>query len=628
MQSIQRIKGSDGTENANLATVQDSRSPGSSTIVVDTVTGINEQGFEGSMGTPHTFTDPVTSETITVIDEATAVDFSGHVDGDNLEIDDIAPGYVDGGSSVGDIVVIRPTTNWANNLADVLAEQHKDDGSHGDITVDSITGGDAVFDSLEINGIVVPAGWSPLGVVPTTVVNNGNRSYTLTFADSMADTLDPGMRLRIARTVAAPTRCTSLNGSNQYYNKTSPSGMTWTDDFASGAWVKPSAYQTGTIISRYNGTSGWSLETSGEGTVTFIGFNGSSSNFRYITTYESLPLNRWTHVTAQLDMSAYTISSTTCYIMFNGIEVTASLNSGGTNPTALVQAGNLEIGSRNGGTQLFAGKIAQAFVTNAKITQANACTLMSQGLTASLITTHNIVSAYSFDNSIADLNTTTANDLTAQGSAVATNADSFAGKDANGSFGELDFALVTKVATTTVVVQVPEGCTIPTSGGIDSMDLSVAGKPFGFPRQEDRWAVLAFYYSRIAGSSSLNTWAGGQAKISAPIGDWKGQYDVPYYSDYGSGSNQQRIHYVTLSTTTNSETDINWSSAAMVQAASGNPLFGSQHLKTHFLSLAAATPYYIVFKESGTGGIANNNIFASQSSTNAPGYIRLIPACL
>lgn len=129
MASIELIKASDGSGNANVATVQSSRAPLASTIVVDTVLGINGAGFAGTMGTPHTFTDPVTSETITVISEATAVDFTGHVDGSNLEIDDIAPGYTDLGSEVGDIIVIRPTTQYADNLADVVAESHNDDGT-------------------------------------------------------------------------------------------------------------------------------------------------------------------------------------------------------------------------------------------------------------------------------------------------------------------------------------------------------------------------------------------------------------------------------------------------------------------------------------------------------------------
>lgn len=136
MASIDQIRASDGSGNASLATIQSSRSPGSSTIDVDTVAGVPDS-FMGSMGTPHTFTDPITSEVITVISEATAVDFSGHVDGANLEIDDIAPGYVDGGSEIGDIVIIRPTTQYADNVADVLDASHEDDGTLKDNIVDT-----------------------------------------------------------------------------------------------------------------------------------------------------------------------------------------------------------------------------------------------------------------------------------------------------------------------------------------------------------------------------------------------------------------------------------------------------------------------------------------------------------
>ena len=128
MASINLIKASDGTGNASTATVQTVRNSGVTTIIVDTVNNIPAT-FMGSMGTPHTFVDPVTSEEITVISEATAVDFTGHVSGANLEIDSIAPGYTDLGSAVGDIIVIRPTTEWANNIATVLAVAHNLDGT-------------------------------------------------------------------------------------------------------------------------------------------------------------------------------------------------------------------------------------------------------------------------------------------------------------------------------------------------------------------------------------------------------------------------------------------------------------------------------------------------------------------
>ncbi len=162
--SIERIKGSDGTGNVSLATVTNSRAPAATTIQVDTVTNFNVLGFEGSMGTPHTFTDPVTSETITVISEATCVDFSGHIDGSNIEIDEIADGYTDLGSEVGDIVIIRPTTNWANNVADVLEVTLEDDGElKPDAAINSPQGTLAnvtpVGSVLDYAGTAAPTGW-------------------------------------------------------------------------------------------------------------------------------------------------------------------------------------------------------------------------------------------------------------------------------------------------------------------------------------------------------------------------------------------------------------------------------------------------------------------------------------
>lgn len=164
MASIEQIKASDGSGNANVATVQSSRAPAATTIIVDTVLGINPTSFAGTMGTPHTFTDPITSEEITVISEATAVDFVGHVDGSNLEIDTIAPGYVDNGSEVGDIIVIRPTTQWGDNVAEVLEVTLEDDGElKPDAPINSPQGSLAlvtpVGSVLDFAGTSAPTGW-------------------------------------------------------------------------------------------------------------------------------------------------------------------------------------------------------------------------------------------------------------------------------------------------------------------------------------------------------------------------------------------------------------------------------------------------------------------------------------
>lgn len=329
--------------------------------------------------------------------------------------------------------------------------------------------------------INAPLGWTAFANTPNTVTYNGNRNYDLVFNSvDLTSSLSPGMKLQLTRTVAAPDQCADLEASSsQYFSKSSPNGMTFTDDFTVSAWVKLESYGVGVIASRYNGTSGWYLYVDAGGKVNLVGANGGSTNASQVISYASLPLNKWVHVAAQLDMSAFTATTTTSYVMFDGVDVAAAVSRGGTNPTALVQAGNLEIGSNNGGTNNFDGKIAQVAIFNAKVTQATMRTYMSQGLSGSETS---LISAYSFDNSINDLNTTNANNLTANGGAAATATDSpFANAV---SAGLLEYAEVNSVAfstNTTVNVRVPDTCMIPTSGGVSAVSYSTQSNPYGLP---------------------------------------------------------------------------------------------------------------------------------------------------
>jgi hypothetical protein len=366
--------------------------------------------------------------------------------------------------------------------------------------------------------------WNLLdGGAPTvsSVTANGNRSYTINFASDYSTTLSPGMRIKTTRTVAAPTQCTSLNGTTQYYNKTSPNKLTFTDDFVVSAWVKMTSYGAeSSIATRFNGTSGWLLNINSSGQIYLNGSNAGSGNTSRVTSYQSIPLNKWVHIAAQLDMSTFTATTTTSYVMIDGLDVPSAVSRTGTNPTALIQAGNLEIGSSNGGTQFFPGKIAQVAIYSAKVTQANIKATISQGLTGSETS---LVSAYSFNNVITDLNTSTANNLTAQGSAVATNADSPFGYQADGTISStLDYSIITKITTTAVTVQVPEGCTIPTTGGISGVSYATVKTPYGFPGQRGKWDIES--YIQTLGSTSSPTIAtfypNTNYALTVPIGEW------------------------------------------------------------------------------------------------------------
>lgn len=439
-------------------------------------------------------------------------------------------------------VYIVVASEIQNRLVDGLIVEHDQDGTHKNITTDTIvTSGNVTIGGTLTIGGSGSGGYDPITGTITAVTANGNRSYDLTTSADNTGLISPGMRARSTRTVAAPTQCTSLNGTTQYYScpsATVTADMTFTDDFVAGAWIKVSSYSatdTG-IISRWNGTSGWILVLRSSGKISLQGYNGGAVNTSYVDTYQSVPLNKWVFVAAQLDMSGYpTVGGTNSYIMFDGVEVPTVATRAGTNPTALVQAGDLNIGSYNNGAvgSFFPGKIAQAFVSSAKITQANIKTLYSQGLTASLISTHSIISAYSFDNSITDLNTTSANNLTANGSAVATNADSPFGGQADGTISStLDHGIIQKVTASTITVQVAEGCTIPTSGGVSSLSYATVKSPYGFPSQEGKWTICTRLRTNNATTSNAtygNFISGGWA-IYVPVGAWTVGYDIASYS--------------------------------------------------------------------------------------------------
>lgn len=392
----------------------------------------------------------------------------------------------------------------------------------------------------------------------SSVSSNTQHSYNVTFTSTVAAMLSPGMRLRTTRTVAAPTQCTSLNGTTNYFNKTSPSGMTFTDDFVALGWFKflsyPTAGSSEYLMSRYTGTGGWVLRIDDTGTIVLAGYNGSSANFSLVGSNQSVPLNKWVHITAQLDMSSFTATATTSYIMIDGVSVPSVVARGGTNPTTLTQTGNLEIGSRNGGNELANVKVAQAAVFNQKITQATAIGYMSQGLAG---TETGLISAYSFNNTLNDLNTVTANNLTAQGSAVATEADSPFGCQANDTISStLDYAIVTAVSGSTVTVQVPEGCTIPTTGGVSATAYSFSKAPYAMPTSRTKWSIQSL--ARVDGSQgspvSGTIYNPKGLFIALPTGKWKVYYSTAFQLERAaSGSTDGTIFYTTTNLSTAGE---------------------------------------------------------------------------
>lgn len=515
-------------------------------------------------------------------------------------------GTTDSAHSAGETVNMFFTeTHWDDAMDGILVE-HDQDGTHGAITASSITATTGTFTNLTIAGTATPEGWSALGATPDTITALGNRSYSMVFnSTDLTDTLSPGMRLKMTRTVSAPTQCTDLEASSsQYYSKSSPSGMTFTDDFVCSAWVKLESYTAGVIVSRYDGSSGFRFIINSSGQVILAGQNGGAANQSIVTSYQSVPIGRWVHVAAQLDMSAFTATTTTSYVMFDGVDVPAYVSRTGTNPTALVQAGNLNIGAENSGTNLFDGKLAQVAVYSAKVTQATILASIDRTLTGSETS---LVSAYSFNNTINDLNTGTANNLTANGSAVATATDSPFALDAQGTpTGTTEYGIVTKTAfstNTTLTVQVPEGGAIPTSGGVSAVSYSTHKVPYGFISDSSKWRVLlvstgnAIIQAAVTAGTVYNV-AG--IKLLAPVGRWT-RVLQGYVALTGNSTAEKDIYtVVSESSTTVAQTDlkhyhyVNYSTILSVTA---------NVYDTY--SPTSATTLYLLMTGGGTGTLTN-----------------------
>ena len=128
--------------------------------------------------------------------------------------------------------------------------------------------------------------WRDLPVVPTVNSVEGSKAYKLRFPGvDYSGILTEGMKLRLPRTTAVPTRNLLLNGTTQYASDSTVANMTNTGAFAVEAIINPTAYASAgsptVIMSRFNATTGvgWMFRLSQSGTLQ-IYYATNASNFR------------------------------------------------------------------------------------------------------------------------------------------------------------------------------------------------------------------------------------------------------------------------------------------------------------------------------------------------------------
>lgn len=121
MPSIALIKASNNSGSAARATLTAGRSIGSYILTVNTTINY-PASFIAEIGTIDPSTNrinPATSQVVrcTLTNPTT------------ITINSWAPGYSDLGNTSGDVVIIRPTTDWSNNLAQTIEVSHNDNGT-------------------------------------------------------------------------------------------------------------------------------------------------------------------------------------------------------------------------------------------------------------------------------------------------------------------------------------------------------------------------------------------------------------------------------------------------------------------------------------------------------------------
>lgn len=163
MASIDLIRASNGSGDAVKATVTNARVISSTTLQIDATTNWPNK-FIATVGDVDG-TGAFVPATVTV--------FNGILSGGNIEITSFAPGYTDIGNTPGQVVVLKPTTAWANEVADTLAVAHNDNGT---LKANSVTSTALAAGSVTSNKI----DWTTVSTIEKKLVSSTTTSSTTT----------------------------------------------------------------------------------------------------------------------------------------------------------------------------------------------------------------------------------------------------------------------------------------------------------------------------------------------------------------------------------------------------------------------------------------------------------------
>lgn len=482
--------------------------------------------------------------------------------------------------------------------------------SSSTINTSSLTGGTTVTggmtltggltaDSLTISGVSATTGWNALNQTLTYTGNNGNKEFTITSTANLTGTLNAGMKLQVTRSTTAPTQCMSfVSASSQYASNASPSGITFTSAFTCEAWIYLTSYTSAGIISRYTTNTGFGLQLLGTGQLQI--FYGSGSALTDVTSYQSVPLNQWVHVAGVISST----SSKTGNVYINGISAPSySVNTGA---ASLSQGtGPLEIGATGNLTNYFPGQISEARLWSTALSQSQIQANMAINLVG---TETGLVGLWRGNGDFTD-RTTNANNLTAQGGAIATYA-------AN-PYNTIEYGIITKAVyaggVTTLTVYTGNSNTIPNMT-LNTPYYSNARAPYGFSADKGNWTFITLfkYDFSINAPTATTVYQFTGAQTTLPTGSWNLNWQSSVYG-YKVGTSYD--FEIALSSSSSSFSDTELNSYNYITGASGNIGFVYTINKSKNVNVATATNWYFI-AFTGSTGAANMDIHGTL--TNGP----------
>jgi hypothetical protein len=166
------LSASNGSGDSPLMHLTSDRTTGSTVYNVDSVTNVPTY-FIATAGT---------LLATGFIDPSTKTDFFGHVSGTTLILDAFCPGSTDTGNTSGQVVVIKPNTEWANLIAQFI-KNATGNGTPEAHTVSTLTATDVETATMKATGAVefdgsVKVVGNSYSVVQTVATADGSANIT------------------------------------------------------------------------------------------------------------------------------------------------------------------------------------------------------------------------------------------------------------------------------------------------------------------------------------------------------------------------------------------------------------------------------------------------------------------